>query len=384
MRRLVGACILVACALGGPAGAGAGCGRDSAPWRVDPSPALATVADASLRVATYNIHSGLGARFALGATRARVEANLRAIADDVAGAFGDAPADVVGLNEVDFASRRSAWIDEAAFLARALERRTGARYAIVRGETWRRDVPGLEVRFGNAVLVRHPILRADACLFDDLDACAAWSADAPLPSLHASGWLARLAREPRGVIRLTTEIDGRTVDVVVTHLDAFAMAEREAQAAHLLRRLVEPGRPTVVLGDMNAVPFVMTRLRRFFRDDRTHDLLGAGVLADTRLVYAAMHDVATLADWATFPAAAPSWPLDWALATPELAPLAIRTIGGAASDHRGLVVAYGLVTDPAMLAGHRALCEGIRTALESCAPAVPGRAVTASASAPAG
>ena len=80
---------------------------------------------------------------------------------------------MVGLNEVDFASRRSAWIDEAEFLADDLARRTGERYAVVRGETWARTIPGFEVRFGNAALVRHPIVRSTACLLDDGAACDA-------------------------------------------------------------------------------------------------------------------------------------------------------------------------------------------------------------------
>jgi hypothetical protein len=42
---------------------------------------------------------------------------------------------------------------------------------VIRGETWRRDVPGFEVRFGNAALVRLPLVEASACLFHDLGAC---------------------------------------------------------------------------------------------------------------------------------------------------------------------------------------------------------------------
>lgn len=115
---------------------------------------------AGLRVVTYNLHAGLGEGWRWFAPRAEVEANLRRIARHLAEAApADDPVDVVALNEVDFASRRSGWLDQAAFLAAELEDLTGARYQVVRGPTWERDAPGLEVRFGNAILTRHPIGR---------------------------------------------------------------------------------------------------------------------------------------------------------------------------------------------------------------------------------
>ena len=105
---------------------------------------------------------------------------------------------------------------------------------------------------------------------------------------------------------------------------------------------------------MQAPPRMSAELRKLVT------VRNAGVLADARLLYAATHDLASLAPWATFPARAPRWPLDWVLATTDLAPLAVGTIGGSASDHRGLAAAYGFVDDAAMLAGHRALgCGGV-------------------------
>lgn len=295
----------------------------------------------ALRVVTYNVRSGLGPGLAFRTARATAEANLAAIAGAIADAAPpDAPVDVVGLNEVDFASRRTGWLDQAAFLAGELERRTGRRYAVVRGETWTRRVPGFEVRFGNAALVRHRVLRADACLFDRIDGCAARPADAALPALLDASWPARWLREPRGVVRVTMELGAQALDVLVTHLDAFAVRERQAQAAHLLHRLVEPGRTTVVLGDMNAVPAALARAARWLGADTTHDILLAGPLADARLVLAAAARLDALAAWPTFPAARPRWPLDRVLASPELVPRAVRTIGAAASDHLGLFVEY--------------------------------------------
>jgi hypothetical protein len=44
----------------------------------------------------------------------------------------------------------------------------------------------------------------------------------------------------------------------------------------------------------------------------------------------------SLTAWATFPSAAPVWPLDAIFASIDLAPAAVATVGDDASDHRGL------------------------------------------------
>jgi endonuclease/exonuclease/phosphatase family metal-dependent hydrolase len=336
-----------ACVVAGGPGERTACPSETLlPWTIATQD-LATSARAGdvprLRVTSYNIHSGLGSRFAPWRSRAVVERNLRAVATDIAEA-GPAP-DVVALNEVDFAARRSGGIDEAAFLASELGRRVGSAYQVAPLETWHRTLPGFEVRFGNALLVRHRIVE---------------SVGEPFPLLPTSSTLGRFLRERRGVLRVTLDVDGRLVDVLVTHLEAFVQSEREAQARHLLRRFVSPERPTILAGDVNAVPTVLTGGRRFFGHDRTHDILTSGGLADTRLTWAAHQGVASLAAWATFPADQPIWPLDAVLTSAELAVLGIDVIGGMASDHRGLVVDLTLVRDPALVVASRERHDAMR------------------------
>jgi endonuclease/exonuclease/phosphatase family metal-dependent hydrolase len=300
---------------------------------------------ADLRVVTYNIHSGLGSSFALRSARVDVLRTLDGIGETIASAApADAPVDVVGLNEVDFGSRRSGWIDEAAYLADDLGRRTGQRYAVVRGETWRRTLPGFEVQFGNAALVRHAIGRSSCCVLKDGVPCAGEPIEPVTTPSHrpGPGLLARLLREPRGVISVTLDVGGRPLDVRVTHLEAFAQRDREAQAARLVNHLVDGARSTIVLGDMNAVPAPL--VRPFFATDRTAAILTRGPLADARAAFAA--ESAT--GWPTFPADAPRWPLDWVLGTSDLVPTLVKTVGDRESDHRGLYVQFHwAVTTPA-------------------------------------
>lgn len=338
------------------------CRGEQAPWLIPVGIAPALKSSGSpLRAVTYNVHSGLGARLAFRGSRRVVESNLRAIAQTIAAAApGDAAPDVIALNEVDFSARRSGGFDQARFIADELLRLTSYEYRVVSGETWRRNFPGFEVSFGNAVLVRHPVISAGACLFDDAGTCRPIHAGDDLPPLRALGLRNRIARENRGVIKLTMDFHGRPVDVIATHLDAFVLAEREAQAAHLLRRFVDPAHTTLVLGDFNTVPTALAHGRTYFIADRTHDILTSGSVADARILHASIHGRADLDEWATYPAAAPKWPLDGILGSLDLIPERVTAIGEMQSDHRGLAVRYSLRTDPAVVAIQRARHDAIR------------------------
>jgi len=335
----------------------ASCGAQPADWSTLALPVGLGVPPTPvppLRVVSYNLHSGLGSRLLPLASRAEVEGNLRAIAAHIAGA-GAVPADAVALNEVDFGSRRTGWIDQATFLAEQLRRLTGEDYQVVRGETWRRDIPGLEVRFGNALLVRHPVVASRSCLLDG--PCGA----------VARRWF---GGEPRGVLQATLEFHGRELDLLVSHLEAFAPGRRERQAAELRQRFVRPGRTTVLLGDMNAVAAAAQHKRWFVDDDRSHDILTAGKLQDARVVLAARAGLGDLSSWATYPAALPAWALDGAFASPELLPESAHAIGDpASSDHRGLLVRYRwLSPDMAAIQAqwHQSLQHQQRQRLKAC------------------
>ena len=339
----------------------ASCIAAAAPWILGEAASFATEEGSTpvLRAVAYNIHSGFGPRRGLWRSRAAAEGYLNGIAQSIAAAHAS-PVDVVALNEVDFPARRSGGFDQARFLADALERLTAQRYEVIYGETWRRDTTGVEVRFGNAALVRHPVLASKSCLYDDTRGCDMSAPADGMPALRAAGWFNRLTREARGLIKLTLDFHGRPVDVIVTHLDAFVLPEREAQAAHLLRRFVDPQRTTIVLGDVNAVPTIMTHTRAFFAADRTHDILTSGTLADARVLYDSFRGRSDFRVWATYPAQAPVWPLDAALGSLDLTPLDVRVLDAVYSDHRGLYVQYRLTDDPAVIAAQRTRHNAIR------------------------
>lgn len=369
MYRLLLLCtaLLVACSpFEGVSGFGspkprATCAERAAPWRAVAVAPVDTphAADRALNAVTYNLHSGLGPSWTLRRARTNVEENLRGIAQAIARS-SDIPPDIVALNEVDFDSRRSGGFNQAQFIADALKQHTGATYTVVSGETWRRRIPGFEVRFGNAVLVRHAVLAQGACLYNDAGKCDPVVTPDGLPALDSSRFISRFTSEARGLIKLTIDFHGRPVDIIITHLDAFALDEREAQASHIVRRFVRADRTTLLLGDINAVPTVLTQGRAYFAADRTHDILTSGALADARVLYAAQRGIGDLRRWATYPADVPVWPLDAILGSLDLLPVAVATVGATESDHRGLAVQYRLSSDRTLLATQRVRHDAIR------------------------
>jgi endonuclease/exonuclease/phosphatase family metal-dependent hydrolase len=239
-----------------------------------------------LRVATFNIHHGVG-------TDGRLDLARTA---DVIAATG---ATLVGLQEVDRTlAPRSDWVDQAAWLGERLG------MVVVHGATIDRPPPdpavpdGPRRRYGNALLSAHPV--------------RSWEA------LRLPG---TARREARGLVDARVDADGTTVRVVVTHLQNRWGPERREQAAHIVDQLVSDGErlaPTVLLGDMNAGP------------DAPEMRTLTAVLAD---VWATVGD----GPGHTFAARRPFARIDHVLVSSGLTPVAAEVVDTRASDHLPVV-----------------------------------------------
>lgn len=158
-----------------------------------------------VRVASYNVHAGIGSDGAFEPARiARVIAELGA--------------DVVGLQEVHSGAGEFSMLDE-------LGRATGMN--AVAGPTHTRETHG---DYGNALLTRHPILS--------------------VRQLDLAVW----GREPRGALDVVIDC-GYKLRVLATHL-GLRPWERRDQVARLLQALGEDEGEhgpltTVLLGDIN-------------------------------------------------------------------------------------------------------------------------------------
>jgi endonuclease/exonuclease/phosphatase family metal-dependent hydrolase len=162
-----------------------------------------------MRVMTYNIkgHGGL---------------LRRAHLDGIAQVILETQPDVVGLQEVHRRGWKARGVDQAA----ELERLTGMQMAfgrsLVKGDS----------EYGNAVLTRGRITATDI---------------APLPG---SG-------EPRTLLGVTIDLDGRPLVAYVTHLAAwgrFGAGTRQQQAEAVAKLTSSAALPFVLTGDFNSSP----------------------------------------------------------------------------------------------------------------------------------
>jgi len=182
----------------------------------------------TLRIMTYNVHSCIGMDGKLSPERiARVIARC-------------AP-DVVALQELDVGRARTEGLDQAHIIAQCLEMDFHFHPAMHIEEE----------RYGDAILSHLPIRLIKA---------------GQLPGLPDKPGL-----EPRGVLWVEIELDGKVIQVLNTHLGLLAR-ERRAQAEALLGPdwLGHPecSGPAVLCGDFNALPSspVCRRLRTRLND----------------------------------------------------------------------------------------------------------------------
>ncbi|GAB3755456.1 endonuclease/exonuclease/phosphatase family protein [Microlunatus parietis] len=234
-----------------------------------------------LRVLTFNIRAGhdLANRLDLGRT-----------ADVIAAVQPD----IVGLQEVDrHFDARSDHRDQTADLAERLGW-TGVFAPALDLE----PEPGADHRrqYGDALLTPHRMIDFTPYRLENLP-----SDDPDL--------------EERSAVRATLEIDGRTVEVYVTHLDHVSAEQREHQARQV-RDLVSGDGPVIMMGDLNAGP-----------DEASVKTIAEG-LEDA---------AASLNGYLTYPSDVPELRLDHIFVR-GLRPVGAAVLDVRASDHRPLLV----------------------------------------------
>lgn len=200
--------------------------------------------------------------------------NLREIAANLQGM------DIVGLNEVDAGSFRSQYLNQAVFLAEQI----GIPYWVQqRTRDW-----GDIAQHSNSLLSRWPLQEVECHAFQ--------------------GTL-----KGRGLLRAIIEVEGRPVQVLITHL-ALAKHGRMRQVRQLLPFL-QTSLPTILLGDLNCGQGASEL--RLLREE-------GGLQSPT-------HQPATFPSWS------PQWQFDHILISEELQFAEVWTCAGQRSDHLPLM-----------------------------------------------
>jgi endonuclease/exonuclease/phosphatase family metal-dependent hydrolase len=240
-------------------------------------------APGALRVATFNIHHGVGMDGLLDLER------VAAVIDAV-------DADVVGLQEVDrHLGKRSAFVDQAVWLADRLE------LDFVYGANIDAEprTPGAPRRqYGTAILSRHPIREWRNTLL-------------PRPE----------GGEQRGLLEAVIDLDGVRVRAFNTQLQNRSQLERLAQVAAIRTIVAQPTDPTdpvVLVGDLNAMP-------------GSPEI--AAMTEDLADAWASAGD----GDGYTYDAETPHGRIDYVLTSPDVVARAAAVIPSDASDHLPVV-----------------------------------------------
>ncbi len=199
------------------------------------------------RVMTYNIKFGGGRiRFFFDCPGDRVVMDRREVIghlEGVAEKIREVDPDILLLQEVDIDAKRSAYVDQVAWLMA----HTGFDHAAYASQWRSRYIPrhGLgRVNSGNAILSKWPIRRAQRHA---------------LPLIGAQDWLTRYFYLKRNLLTGRIRVPGwGSLWVANTHLTAFAKDDTHAQQVDRVERLVdeleETGEPLVLGGDFNLLP----------------------------------------------------------------------------------------------------------------------------------
>jgi endonuclease/exonuclease/phosphatase family metal-dependent hydrolase len=235
----------------------------------------------ALRLATFNIHHGVGADGLLDLER-------------VASAIEETGAEVVGLQEVDRNwGARSGYVDQPAWLAGRL----GMHAAYGANVDLDPPAPGMPRRqYGMATLSALPVRSKVHTLL-----------------------VRPLGGEQRGLLQVGIDVGDHGLRVLNTHLEYGFQIERLAQTAAVADAVRDGPAPVVLLGDLNAGPSSpeVVRLREVLSDAWAMAGVGKGF---------------------TFDAVSPHVRIDYVLVGDGVTVRSARVVPTYASDHRPVVV----------------------------------------------
>jgi endonuclease/exonuclease/phosphatase family metal-dependent hydrolase len=250
-----------------------------------PAGARAMAAERELRVATFNIHHGVGLDGVLDLAR-------------IAATVDRTGAEVVGLQEVDkHWSERSNFVDQATWLAEVLDMH------LAFGANLDLDppAPGAPRRqFGTAILSAYKIRATTNTLL-------------PRP----------LGGEQRGLLEGQIKVRGIPVRVFNTHLQHDSQVERLAQVGRIRQVLATANESVVLLGDLNATP-------------ATPEIAGLTELLVDAWV------TAGVGDGFTFDAATPHARIDYVMSSGNVVARTAAVVTTDAADHLPVVADLAL------------------------------------------
>ncbi|XAM00658.1 endonuclease/exonuclease/phosphatase family protein [Phycisphaeraceae bacterium D3-23] len=268
--------------------------------------------DEALTVAAYNIAHARG----LAVTNWAGDRNDRLT--EIAALIASWDADIVVLNEVDLDASWSGRVNQA----RVIAERAGFVYRVEQAN-YDLSLPGFRLRFGNAVLSRHPIVDAH-----------------PIDYPAVSGLESLAFGQKRGVVCTVDVGGGRRVRVVAVHWDSRDAAVRAGSADVLTHLAADGGPPIIAAGDFNAPLVTALGLTRPPEESAAERLV---TQTDLAWIVPTAHE--PVPD--SFPSAAPAKLIDYILAQPPLRVARFEVVDSQLSDHRPVLAELLWATETA-------------------------------------
>jgi endonuclease/exonuclease/phosphatase family metal-dependent hydrolase len=257
------------------------------------APAQADAPADEVRVMSFNIHHGADGADNL---------DLERIARDIE----ESGSDIIGLQEVDNRwSTRSDFEDQAAWLADRLDMHYAYAANLDRepaeGQTERRQ-------YGTAILSEYPILDSENHLLTNLE-------------------YAERPTEQRGLLEAVINVEGNHVSFYNTHLDHQRSEQRQSQVKEILAVAQESELPSVLVGDLNAVP-------------------SAPEMQDIMAGFTDVFAVLGQDDAYTYPVEEPDRRIDYILTSDDVDAEAAEVIDTTSSDHLPIIADLSIEQNP--------------------------------------
>ncbi len=259
--------------------------------------------------------------------KAYYEKSLQALSESIK-AWG---ADVVCLQEVDFAASRSQFINQAQYVAM----KAGYPY-VAEASSWDSNYipfPYWPIRnnfgrmnSGGAILSKYPLTDHEVVL---------------LEKPKSQPWWYNLFYLHRYFQKVTVKVGDTSFRIVNLHLEAFDKVDRKLQVKKLAHK-ARTDKLNIIAGDFNMLPSGALKKSKFFNDDDYENDTSYSAMLDSGLLEV-VPEIIYLKDenlFFTFPAWAPDRRLDYIWYTEGLKMMKAEVLPSALSDHLPLRASF--------------------------------------------
>lgn len=240
-------------------------------------------------------------------------------------------ADIVFLQEIDFESSRSHFIDQATFIAKK------AGYPFVaEAVSWEANYIPFpyfpiknnfgRMKSGGAILSKYPLSLHEFTLLGK-----------PL----SQPWWYNLFYLHRYFQKVTVTIGDKSFKLVNLHLEAFDKNNRREQLELLKNEMVKM-KFDLIAGDFNMVPTGALKKSKFFNDDDYENDVSYDLIKKSNLLEVIPEEIYLKDEqrFFTFPSWAPDRRLDYIWYQPSLKMMKAEVLSSASSDHLPLMATF--------------------------------------------